>query len=545
MIQAEDKAEDVEEHVKVAVIDSGVDWGNDINLVYQVSLVPGEEEMTQVFMDGSGHGSSVASLIAAKDNGEGITGINPNVDIYSYRVLGDGNEAPVSRVVEAIYMAIEKNVNIINMSFGVSEYSEALKQAVRDANKAGILIIAAAGNTGEDGVQYPAAFEEVMAVGAVNKYGTVEEYSAKGKELEVVAPGELVKTTGFIDSVEVTSGTSLAAPQVTAIASLIWQKDLSVSPDFVRGLLDESANLYGETDLYGNGLIDAEYALNHYEEYKRKYEKATDEEDKLNIPENKSKIVTFEDTGCVKGCWRKTDHVKMVNAGYYNVRAGARLPDDITEFKIATYNPWWHGYFKMGKDKTNEQESNYLKAVFTITSIADAVYRNGRTQYDTYTYTKYKLRHNLVEDLKSMDTNKQWAEQLKKIKSSNSDAKDQEDTKGFRRAIIWGMAIHCATDIYAHSACVNGKLINHDDLYNGEKQADCMDYILDRHSLAVRAAKQMLTAYADKRQPDIFDIIPLRKFDGFTLKNLSQYAKEFDTSLAGVINNYGYNHTSK
>ena len=86
--------------------------------------------MTQMFMDGSGHGSSVASLIAAKDNGEGITGINPNAEIYSYRVLGDGNKAPISRVVEAIYMAINHKVNIINMSFGISEYSEALEKAL-------------------------------------------------------------------------------------------------------------------------------------------------------------------------------------------------------------------------------------------------------------------------------------------------------------------------------------------------------------------------------------------------------------------------------
>ena len=119
------------------------------------------------------------SLIAAKDNGEGITGINPNAEIYSYRVLGDGNKAPISRVVEAIYMAINHKVNIINMSFGISEYSEALEKAVQDAADAGILVVAAAGNTGSEGVQYPAAYDEVMAVGAVDKDGSVEQYSAK------------------------------------------------------------------------------------------------------------------------------------------------------------------------------------------------------------------------------------------------------------------------------------------------------------------------------------------------------------------------------
>lgn len=71
MIKAESTKESGEHPVKIAILDSGIDWGNDINLAYQTSLVPGEEEMTQVFMDGSGHGSSVASLIAAQDNEDG------------------------------------------------------------------------------------------------------------------------------------------------------------------------------------------------------------------------------------------------------------------------------------------------------------------------------------------------------------------------------------------------------------------------------------------------------------------------------------------
>lgn len=69
---------DVKKRVKIAVIDSGVDWGNDIDLEETITLVPCEEEMNPLFMDGTGHGNSVAGLIAAKDNNEGITGINPN-----------------------------------------------------------------------------------------------------------------------------------------------------------------------------------------------------------------------------------------------------------------------------------------------------------------------------------------------------------------------------------------------------------------------------------------------------------------------------------
>ena len=72
-------------------------------------------------------------------------------------------QAPISRVVEGIYWAIDKKVNIISISFGTNQYSEALKQAIDEANAKGILVIAAAGNQGENGtdnVEYPAAFEK-------------------------------------------------------------------------------------------------------------------------------------------------------------------------------------------------------------------------------------------------------------------------------------------------------------------------------------------------------------------------------------------------
>ena len=124
MIHGEKGKKSVKKKIKVAVLDSGVDDGNDLDLAYSATLVPGEEEMSPLFMDGSGHGNGVAGLIAAKDNKEGITGVNPNAEIYSIRVLDDDNRAPLSRIIEGIYMAIDQKVNIINMSFGVSQYSK-------------------------------------------------------------------------------------------------------------------------------------------------------------------------------------------------------------------------------------------------------------------------------------------------------------------------------------------------------------------------------------------------------------------------------------
>lgn len=548
MIKAEDVKKNTKnqnEKIKIAILDSGVDCGNDISLAYSISLVPGEEEMTQIFMDGSGHGSSVASLIAAEDNGEGITGINPNAEIYSIRVLDDANQAPLSRVIEGIYMAIEQKVNIINMSFGLDTYSEALEEAIQDATDAGILVVAAAGNTGDDGVQYPAAYDEVLAVGSVDKDGEVAEHSAKGEEVELVAPGELVRTTGFLGTEMVTAGTSLAAPQVSAVASLIWQKDPDVSADFVRDLLNESANLYGDTDSYGNGLVDAEYALEHYEEFKAKYKESEKEEQILG--ENEQKITTFEDTGCVEGCWSTADHTNMIEANYFNVRYGARFPDikrDIyggeenCTFARMTINPWWHGYYK----------SNYISAAIYATRMGDAIKSNSSIGWKK-AVDKAVVPKNYSSDAAKMKADvKQiaWATELNAIKSGNSSAQSQDNNEGFKRAILWGMALHTATDIYAHSVRYEDKYINH-DIANGRERADDPGVCTERFEHAKKIATQIFARYKKKESLTVSDLILPES------QEPSSYAIYFfydhvrsasDANVAAGVDNYSYSYSS-
>lgn len=165
-------------------------------------MVPSESGVNPVYDDITGHGTAIASIICgSKDTDRNAYGINENIDLYSIKIMDGDNTAPLDRVIEAIYKAIEYKVNIINMSFGTTHYSEALHQAIKDANEEGILIIAAAGNTGEEGgsVEYPAAFPEVMAVGAVNSNAELSDISADGKEIDVVAPGENVKTASSFD----------------------------------------------------------------------------------------------------------------------------------------------------------------------------------------------------------------------------------------------------------------------------------------------------------------------------------------------------------
>lgn len=507
--------------VKIAILDSGIDYGNDIELAASITLVPGEEEMSPLFMDGSGHGNSVAGLIAALDNKQGITGINPEAEIYSIRVLDNNNQAPVSRVIEGIYMAIEQNVNIINLSFGMNTYSKTLEKAICDASDAGILIVAAAGNTGDAGVQYPAAYDEVIAVGSVDKMGEVTESSAKGNEIEVVAPGELVRSTGTFGDELVTSGTSLAAPQVSAIASLIWQKDLDMSADFVRWAINESANSYGEREEYGNGLIDAEYIVTHYEELKSRYEEGKVEDGNVK---NEKEVIGFEDTGCVEGSWTVAKHGDMVGSDYANVKAGARFPDNTSfidtygnyRFAKISHNPWWHG--------TYQKSNNYVAAYIYATNMANAI-GQGKMAHDAPVPSGCTYATDMLSDVNAIGNVVGWGH--------SAVLNGREPTAGRRRAFVWGMAIHTLADTYAHSAYVHDSSgwhhLAHED-GKGYDVADDPNKYQPRYDNAVAAVKKSLAVYNSKYTNGTYnEFSTVMGQNVYKLRNISAYV----TNVAG------------
>ncbi len=527
-----------QDRVRIAILDSGVDYNTDMNIAATFSLVPGEEEMSPLFMDGTGHGTSVAGLAAAKDNGEGITGVDPYAEIYAIRVLDDDNCAPVSRVIEGIYMAIEAKADIINMSFGVDTYSQALAQAVQDAEDAGILVIAAAGNTGSAGdagtvstVQYPAALDGVLAVGSVDKRGERADSSATGTEISLTAPGELVKSTGMFGNGEVVeSGTSLAAPQAAGAAALILERDKDVSPDFVRELLTASANAYGEADEYGAGLIDAGYALEHYDSFKKQYKETKDMD--AGIPENKEKVPVFKDTGCVKGCWSTDNHEKLVKNNNEYVKEGARFNDSrekryVTEWNKKTNkpkyfryrgmrnNPWWHGYFQ--KTQNGSYLCNYVAAYLYETRLANAITKGGTPPCPGLSGT---IKKEINDDIAKID----WKNLFDKALSKKQ-----------KRDFLWGMAIHHLSDTFAHSAVVKGEVITHKTIkkvINGEikevnvwEHADNELYYPKRWDCASQAVASALKKYNSNTDGSWSDYYPVCTQYTFQLANIYENIK--------------------
>ncbi len=428
MINADsDDCIDASEKIKVAVIDSGVDFGNDVELKNYIDLVPGYEECLPYYTDITGHGSSVAGIIAAEDNDTGITGINPSVELYSARVLDEDNVAPVSRVIEAIYWAIDQDVNIINMSFGMNDDSEALHKAIKDAYKAGILLIAAAGNG--DSVEYPAAYSEVVAVGAVDSQGCISEDSASGDEVELVAPGEEVASTGAFQGTLVCSGTSMAAPHVTGVASLLWQKDKDVSADFIRALLCASANGYGESSSYGNGLIDYEYAEEIYDSFKETYQSESEEE-AIESYENESAINAIEENGYIEGSWASAQHKSLIsNTGSLSstnvstIKEGAVYPDTTASgISGLKNNPGFHG------------KGNYVLNAIYLSYIAnDGSIKNASNYFSDDILSTYQS---------SLDV----------MYNKLLTCKNNGDITN--KYFLWGIAIHTLSDSFSHNSVI-------------------------------------------------------------------------------------------
>ena len=296
--------------VKIALLDSGVAFDPDIELAEQITVNPENQMENPLFDDTTGHGTAMAGVIAAKDNGEGITGVNPNVQLYSVKILNCDNQTTLSQVVASIYYAMNQNCDIINMSFGTRVDSEILHQAVIDAYNQGILLIAAAGNKAGNPVEYPAAYDEVMAVGGTDAMGHKMTDTCDGEEIDILAPGSQVITTGLYGGYLVAEGTSIAAAQVSGAASLIWSKDKSKTADFVRHLLETTAQMnVGANGASEAGLVDVEEAFRQYDVFADMYTEQQKEYADLNDKEPQA----YEDVELVNGSWSTSDHQKLVS----------------------------------------------------------------------------------------------------------------------------------------------------------------------------------------------------------------------------------------
>jgi subtilisin family serine protease len=252
--------------VKVAVLDTGIDLDHpDLKVAGNVSFVTGAKTGD----DDNGHGTLVGGIIAARDNEIGARGIAPEVELYAVKVLDKDGNGTSQSVKKGIEWCIDNDIQVINMSFGTLKSLPAdVRQSLKKAYEAGIVIIAAAGNEGaastdKSDIWAPACYEGVIAVGAVDESYCRVDTSSTGEQLELTAPGERIYSTFRGGGYAYLSMTSAAAPHVSGVAALLVSCGVT-SNEAIRNVLDasaEDAGSEGKDSEYGYGIVNAAGAV--------------------------------------------------------------------------------------------------------------------------------------------------------------------------------------------------------------------------------------------------------------------------------------------
>jgi thermitase len=230
--------------IKVAVLDSGVDLDHpDINpkVVARANFSGAATNE-----DKYGHGTHVAGIVAATHNTEGVAGVCPKCSILAGKVLDDRGIGSTSGVADGINWAVSNGAKVINMSIGVRA-SRTLETAVNNAWNKGTVLVAAAGNGDNQTKIYPAAYPNVIAVGATDNNDAKASFSTYGASwVDIAAPGAAVFSTfpnhQFVlegqfnrsRNYDIGNGTSMSSAIVAATAALVWSINPAASPMLVR-----------------------------------------------------------------------------------------------------------------------------------------------------------------------------------------------------------------------------------------------------------------------------------------------------------------------
>ena len=255
-------------NVIVAVIDSGVDLDHPELSGRVLAGYDFVNEDTQAD-DDYGHGTLVAGVVAAAAHNErGIAGLAWNAKILPVKVLDSQGQGVSSNLTCALYWAADEGADVINISIISFGPSFGMQSAINYAANEGALIFSASGNLYEQGnpVTYPAALDNVIAVGATDKEDAHAWFSSAGTFVDVSAPGVGIYSPFPPTHEEYRSvnGTSLATPHVVGLAALVLSAAPGLSSEEVEAVIQQSAVDLGDAskdDKFGHGRIDASAAM--------------------------------------------------------------------------------------------------------------------------------------------------------------------------------------------------------------------------------------------------------------------------------------------
>lgn len=217
--------------------------------------------------DGNLHGSHVAGTIAqSTNNAVGAAGLSYAVSIMPVKVLSDSGSGTDVDVANGIRWAADHGAQVANLSLGSDSRSSVIQDATEYAYQKGMVVVAAAGNSGRS-VGYPAGYDHVIAVSAIDSNGAIAKFSSRGPQVDIAAPGVNILQQTVCDGgrngceeYKSLNGTSMASPHVAAAAALVVSLGVT-DPDKVESILKGHANTNDTTshnpNEYGAGLLNA------------------------------------------------------------------------------------------------------------------------------------------------------------------------------------------------------------------------------------------------------------------------------------------------
>lgn len=247
--------------VTVAVIDTGVDLTHPDLADNLLSTGYNFGDGNAIPQDVLGHGTKVAGIIAAmQNNSVGVSGLAPEAKILPIKINPGGQGTFTSdKLASAIEYAVERGAKIINLSLTVDSETQTVMRAIQSALAKGVVFVAASGNEGMSSVAFPANMSGVIGVGAVGQSGGVASFSNTGPEIAVAAPGVNVYSTVLGSSYGGGSGTSFAAPVVSATLAAMMSINPGLSTDtYAKAIRDTASALAG----YSYGSLNAAAAAN-------------------------------------------------------------------------------------------------------------------------------------------------------------------------------------------------------------------------------------------------------------------------------------------
>jgi serine protease len=268
------------QNVTVAVVDTGIDFA--ASDLANTKRLPGYDFANSDgdATDDQGHGTHVAGTIAqTTNNGLGAAGVAFNATLLPVKVLGSNGQGSYETIIQGIIYAVDQGASIINMSLAGRSGSQALEETINYAYQRNVVVVAAAGNS-NGAVEYPAAYNNIIAVGAVQFDKTRAPYSDYGPQIDLMAPGgntkvdqnndgygdgilqQTFKSSGGGYSYRFFEGTSMAAPHVAAIAGLMKSLRPEATVDEIKNAMMQTAVNIGSSEQFGAGLLQAAGALN-------------------------------------------------------------------------------------------------------------------------------------------------------------------------------------------------------------------------------------------------------------------------------------------